>query len=107
MAVTMNKLLLGIDLGSSGVKVGIYTPEGSLIGLGRSSTYTFYAPKPGWAETDPELWWQGIVAAIQASCREAGVKGNAIGAIGLSVFYPSVVAHRFSRKVTLSGAPLL
>ncbi len=92
MAGTMNKLLLGIDLGTSGVKVGIYTPEGSLLGIGRSSPYTFYAPKPGWAESNPELWWQGIVAAIQASCREAGVKGDAISAIGLSVFYPSVVA---------------
>ena len=29
--------------------------------------------------------------AIHASCRNAGVKGDAIGAIGLSVFYPSVV----------------
>ncbi|MCP4405889.1 MAG: hypothetical protein GY801_52420 [bacterium] len=92
MAVTVNKLLLGIDLGTSGVKVGIYEPEGTLIGLGRSSTYTFYAPKPGWAESDPELWWQGIVKAIHAACRDAGVKGDAIGAIGLSVFYPSVVA---------------
>ena len=72
--------------------MGIYEPDGTLVGLGRSSTYAFAAPQPGWAESDPELWWQGIVAAIQAACREADVQGDAIGGIGLSVFYPSVVA---------------
>jgi xylulokinase len=87
----MNKLLLGIDLGTSGVKVGIYTLEGTLVGIGRSSPYTLRAPKPGWAESHPELWWQGIVEAIHASYLDAGVRGDAIGAIGLSVFYPSVV----------------
>lgn len=102
---TPNKLLLGIDLGTSGVKVGIYEPDGTLIGLGRSSTYTFSAPQPGWAESDPELWWQGIVEAIHAACREAGVKGSEIGAIGLSVFYPSVVAIDVQGKSLYPALP--
>jgi len=88
---TINNLLLGIDVGTSGVKVGIYKPEGALVGIGRSSPYTLYSPRPGWVESDPELWWQGIVEAIHASCCEAGVRGDAIGGIGLSVFYPSIV----------------
>ncbi len=91
LSPTINKLLLGIDLGTSGVKVGIYKPEGALIGIGRSSPYTLSSPKPGWVESDPELWWQGIVEAIHVALCEAGVKGDAIGGIGLSVFYPSVV----------------
>ena len=68
------RLLLGIDLGTSGVKVGIYDPEGNLLGLGRSSNYTFYSPKPGWSQSDPELWWEDIIVSIRSARRNAGIK---------------------------------
>ncbi len=84
-------LLLGIDLGTSGVKVGIYDPEGNLLGLGRSSNYTFYSPKPGWSQSDPELWWEDIIVSIRSALRNAAIKRDEIVGVGVSAFLPTVI----------------
>lgn len=80
-------LLLGIDLGSSSVKVSIIDGD-----TGKCLETAFYpvdemkiiATKPGWAEQDTEIWWKNLKAAI-TSCTGKLAKRNAdIGAIGIS-----------------------
>ncbi len=89
--MSMSKLLLGIDLGTSGVKAGIYDTDGGLLGIGRACSYTFYSPKAGWAQSDPEKWWRDIAGAIRRACDETGLDGHDIGAVGISVFFPTVI----------------
>ncbi len=45
--------LLGIDLGTSPVKVLLTTEAGRVLGRG-SAEYPIYRPRPGWAEQDPD-----------------------------------------------------
>lgn len=40
--------------------------------------------KPGWAEQDPEDWWQATVTAVRAALEQARVRGDEIAAVGLS-----------------------
>lgn len=87
----MPELLLGMDVGTSGVKVGVFDPEGRLMGLGRAS-HSVDNPHPGWVECDPERWWRGILSAIHDACREAGVGGGDVAAVGLGVLFPTIVA---------------
>jgi Sugar (pentulose and hexulose) kinases len=71
---------LGIDLGTSSVKVVVLDLDGRMQAVA-SATYPVENPRPRWAETDPVLWWRAVVAAVQeavASSRTAPV------AIGLS-----------------------
>ena len=80
-------LLLGIDLGSSSVKVSVIEGES-----GDCLATAFYpkeemkiiAGKPGWAEQDPELWWTNLKAAIADCNSKLGPRKNNIGAIGIS-----------------------
>ncbi|MHC4249350.1 MAG: xylulokinase, partial [Planctomycetota bacterium] len=85
----MPELLAGIDVGTSGVKAGVFTAEGGLLGLGRAS-HEVRSPHPGWAETDPADWWRGVVAALVAACGEGGLSASDVRAVGLSGVYPSV-----------------
>ena len=85
----MTELLAGIDVGTSGVKAGVFDPAGRLLGLGRSA-HRVESPHPGWAQTDPEHWWQGFLAALRQACEEAEVEPGAIAALGLSVLFPAV-----------------
>lgn len=79
--------LLGIDLGSSSVKASVIDGES-----GSCLATEFYpkvemeiiAKKPGWAEQDPEAWWQNLKAAIAGCNLQLGEKKNKIGAIGIS-----------------------
>jgi xylulokinase len=63
--------LLGIDLGTSSVKVVVYSTTGKILGLG-SAEYPILTPQPGWAEQDPEHWWSATVQAVRSACSAAG-----------------------------------
>ncbi|PPS45931.1 xylulokinase [Chroococcidiopsis sp. TS-821] len=57
-------MLLGIDLGTSSVKALLLDTNGTVV---REATcaYAVQAPQPGWAETDPEQWWNAVAIAVK------------------------------------------
>ena len=76
--------LLGIDLGTSAVKVVALDTQGRTLASGRAE-YGVSAPQPGWAESDPEEWWRATVAAVRAvRSALAGQAERQIEALGLS-----------------------
>ena len=74
--------LLGIDLGTSSVKVLITDEMGTILSRG-SADYPMLTPKPGWVEQDPNDWWQATVPAVQQAI--SGLKGKSnLAGIGFS-----------------------
>lgn len=57
-------LLLGIDLGTGGVKVGLFALTGELLALARG-VYGVSRPREGWVEQDPDEWWTAIRAGVR------------------------------------------
>lgn len=79
--------LLGYDIGSSSVKASLVNAE-----TGKCVASAFF-PKteariisvtPGWAEQDPESWWENLKLATQAVMAEAGTDAAEVKAIGIS-----------------------
>jgi len=56
--------LLGIDIGGTGAKAGVFTPAGDLVGSGYGE-YDMISTVPGQAEHDAEAWWQATIQAIK------------------------------------------
>jgi xylulokinase len=56
-------VLVGVDVGTSGVKALALTPEGEIVGRAERE-YPLSIPRPGWAEQDPEDWWRATEAAL-------------------------------------------
>ena len=75
--------LLGIDLGTTGVKALLIDETGDAL-ASVTVEYPIYTPKPLWSEQEPEEWWQGTVQAIQQVMAKGHVNGSAITGIGLS-----------------------
>lgn len=75
--------LIGIDLGTSGVKTVLFNENGKPVA---SSTveYPLYQPNLGWAEQDPEEWWKGTCESINNVMLKSGVDKREIKGIGLS-----------------------
>ncbi|MFH1006115.1 MAG: xylulokinase [Candidatus Latescibacterota bacterium] len=73
--------LLGIDIGTSGVKTILVDENGQTV---RSATveHPLSTPHPNWSEQQPEDWWQGTVASVREVIRTIDAK--AIAGIGLS-----------------------
>ncbi len=63
--------LLGIDLGTSSVKVVAFGVDGTLKGAGFAE-YPILTPRLGYAEQDPEHWWRATVAAVREALDKAG-----------------------------------
>jgi len=74
---------LGIDLGTSSVKLLIMDGSGHVLQT-VSKDYPVYYPRPNWAEQNPEDWWQATGEGIREVLIKAGVTGAQITGIGLS-----------------------
>jgi len=73
--------MLGIDLGTSSVKVIVVDLDGQIHGSGAASYPTSY-PEPLHAEQEPTQWWTATVTATWAALSDAGTTD--ITAIGLT-----------------------
>ncbi|EIV99411.1 xylulokinase [Thermoanaerobacter siderophilus] len=74
---------LGIDLGTSAVKIILIEEKGNVIGS-TSKEYPVYYPQPGWSEQNPEDWWNATKDGIRELIIKTGVKNDDIKGIGLS-----------------------
>ncbi|HET8527802.1 MAG TPA: xylulokinase [Gaiellaceae bacterium] len=50
-------MLIGLDVGTTGLKGIAIEEDGSVVATA-TEEYPLSTPRPGWAEQDPELWWQ-------------------------------------------------
>jgi xylulokinase len=79
--------LLGFDVGSSSVKASLVDIE-----TGACAATAFYpeheapikAVKAGWAEQNPQMWWDNAKLALRKIMAETDAKGEDIKAIGIS-----------------------
>lgn len=79
--------LLGCDIGSSSVKASIVDEDTGLTissGFYPKEEAPINAVRPGWAEQNPDDWWNYLKHAIQEAMDKASVKGADIKAIGIS-----------------------
>jgi len=88
--------LLGIDVGTSSVKVGLLHLQGPRLDIFRAPCRV-RSPRPGWCEAAPEDWWRAVRVALGAVPREAR---RSVCGVGLSVLFPAWVA------LDRSGRPL-
>ncbi len=86
----MAELLLGVDLGSSGVKTALVDPARGLVARA-TRPVALTSARPGWAEADPREWWQALIDSVPLLLDEAGVGAEAIAAVAVSGMVPAVV----------------
>jgi len=74
---------MGIDLGTSSVKVIIMDVEGNIVGMGQED-YDVQTPAAGYAEQDIELLWEATVRTIKQALTNGAVQPSDIKSIGFS-----------------------
>src|SRR2546428_7147675 len=79
--------LLGIDLGTTGVKAALFAAGDGHVLSSAFVDYPLFHPHPGWAEQNPEDWWQATLVAIRACLAggmQQGIKPADVRGLGLS-----------------------
>jgi xylulokinase len=93
------ELLVGVDIGSSGLKLVLLSPIQGIL-----ATETFgvdlFSDHPGWAEADSNQWWQGLCNLIPKVLTKTKIKADQISAIAISGMVPAVLV------VDINGDPL-
>ncbi len=78
----MKEYLLGIDIGTSGVKAIVMDKKGVIEAIA-SKSYGTSIPKPLWSEQDPEDWWKATIESLNELTNKTKGKGTIIG-IGIT-----------------------
>lgn len=81
------RYLLGFDVGSSSVKASLTDVDnGEIVASAFFPEHEapIMAVKAGWAEQDPNMWWENAKRSLQKIMAETGAKGEDILAIGIS-----------------------
>ena len=55
--------VVGLDVGTSGVKALAVGEEGSVLGTSEVG-YPLSTPRPGWSEQDPDDWWRAAAEVL-------------------------------------------
>jgi xylulokinase len=88
--------LLGIDVGTSGCKAGVFSEDGRLLGLAYEE-YDYRRPQSGWAELDSLQVWRQVKRTIGRAVAEA--KGDPVKALCVSSLGETVVPVTTDRKI--------
>ncbi|MBZ4187497.1 xylulokinase [Niabella beijingensis] len=95
--------LLGIDIGTSAVKVALVNAATqqvvATVTCPETTERTIKALSPGWAEQDPEQWWTDVKDALHRLRSVPGCELEAVAAIGITYQMHGLVITDAAGKV--------
>lgn len=95
----MLRYLIGIDVGTTGAKTLLVDEQGR-VAAGAFDEYPLLAPRPGWAEQEPEEWYRATVSGIRKVVAQAGIRPDQVAAISFSgQMHGSVFLDRQGRVI--------
>jgi len=81
--VSRADVVLAHDLGTTGNKATLFTPEGELLAAHYLPYPTEY-PRPGWVEQDPDDWRRAFVSSTKAVLEKGGIRPEELAAVTFS-----------------------
>lgn len=77
------KYTMGIDIGTGGVRVGIFTLAGEAVVFSTSDVGSA-VPGPGMTEQEPSDWWKALVESTHKALEKSGIGAEEICGVGIS-----------------------
>jgi len=96
----MKDLLLAIDCGTQSLKALVFDLSGNLLDKEQVLFTPYFSENPGWAEQDPEIFWQALCRACQKLWEKGVIRKTRIAGVSLTSQRGTVI------NVDASGNPL-
>jgi sugar (pentulose or hexulose) kinase len=87
----MPENLLALDIGTQSVRALLFDPRGELLAMGRLPIEPYVSPQPGWAEQDPEVWWDALGEACRRLWALPGADPSSVAGLALTTQRTTVV----------------
>ncbi|HOJ51090.1 MAG TPA: FGGY-family carbohydrate kinase [Syntrophales bacterium] len=94
------ELILAIDHGTQSVRALVFDPRGRLMAKSRVFIEPYISPQPGWAEQDPDYYWEMVAQACQKLWQSGQVSPSALAGVTLTTQRSTVI------NVDKQGKPL-
>lgn len=88
---TKKVYLLGVDIGTTRIKVGIFTTKGLLKGFAAASLKVMH-PRINWSEVSLTNEWEKFLECLSIAIKRAKISSDEIESIGLSTLCPALIA---------------
>ncbi|UVE16425.1 FGGY-family carbohydrate kinase [Pseudomonas sp. LS44] len=92
--------LLAIDNGTQSVRALLFDLAGNLLGKGKVELQAYYSTQPGWAEQDPEYYWQSLGEACRLLWQQVDIDKRLIKGVALTTQRGTII------NVDAAGQPL-
>ena len=92
--------LLAVDCGTQSLRAILFSRTGDMLACAKMEYDPYVSPFPGWAEQDPELYWNSLVAACRKLESEAPRAFAAVAGMGVTTQRASMI------NVDETGNPL-
>jgi xylulokinase len=86
----MARLILGLDIGTTATKGVLLDPDAGLVAEAEAPA-TLRSPHAGFAEENPEEWWQNVATVTQACLGSSGAAPADVAAVGTSGMVPTLI----------------
>ncbi len=77
------QFLMGIDIGTQSTRAALLDLDGRVV-ASASTAQDMETPRPGWAQQDPQVWWDSTISNIRRAIQQAGISPTEIRGIGVS-----------------------
>lgn len=94
--------VIGYDIGSSSIKAALVdVSTGQAVGIAQhpETEMSIRAPHPGWAEQEPESWWDHVCQVTRKLLGQTGTDPSAIRAVGIAYQMHGLVLVDKNRRV--------
>jgi len=82
---------LAFDFGTESVRGAVFDAEGRML-CSESEQYTTYFPRQGWAEQEPDAWWEAFLAVLKRIIDTKKVPAERIAALAVDTTSCTVLA---------------
>lgn len=86
----MSEYLLGIDIGTTASKAILLHSTKGIIATATADA-TLRSPQAGWAETNPDEWWDNVARITRTCLSMAGINAQRLAGIGVSGMVPTLI----------------
>ncbi len=83
--------MMGIDFGTESCRVAIFDLNGRFVTFA-ATAYKTHHPRSGWAEQNPQDWWEALQASAHKAMSNGGIPASSIGGISYDATTMTVVA---------------
>lgn len=89
--MTHESTILAIDNGTQSVRALLFDLRGNIVAKSQVPLDAYFSLHPGWAEHEPEDYWQAVCRACQGLWNQPGVERSAVRAVAVTTQRGTVV----------------